>query len=154
MAVEIREFVPDDATAFRTLNEEWILQYFALEAKDDETLGDPAGRIVEPGGRIFMAFRDERPAGCVALVAMQPGEYEVAKMAVTREFQGRGVGRKLLLAAIEAAKAMGAARLYLETNQRLTHAIHLYESVGFRPLPQADSPYARVDVRMEKLLVE
>ena len=40
--VEIRSLAPDDdATAFRTLNEEWITRYFTLEAKDRETLNDP-----------------------------------------------------------------------------------------------------------------
>ena len=32
--VTIREFEPGDEGAFRTLNEEWILRYFAIEAKD------------------------------------------------------------------------------------------------------------------------
>ena len=45
--------------------------------------------------------------------------------------------------------------LYLETNHVLTPAIHLYEAVGFRNLPQervTPSPYARADVFMEMVL--
>jgi hypothetical protein len=42
LAIEIRPLLPgDDATAFRTLNEECITRHFTLEAKDLETLGDP-----------------------------------------------------------------------------------------------------------------
>jgi hypothetical protein len=41
-AIEIRSLAPgDDATAFRTLNEEWITWYFTVDAKDRETLNDP-----------------------------------------------------------------------------------------------------------------
>jgi hypothetical protein len=43
--VTIREFEPGDEVAFRRLNEEWIIRYFALEAKDVETLTDPRGRF-------------------------------------------------------------------------------------------------------------
>jgi putative acetyltransferase len=150
--VEIREFEAGDAAAFRALNEEWITRFFAIEKKDIETLGDPEGNILAHGGRIFMAICDGRAGGCVALLAMGQGEFEIAKMAVTPASQGFGLGRKLMLRAIEAAREDGATRLYLETNHVLTPAIALYESVGFRHLPAGDSPYARANVRMEMLL--
>lgn len=150
--VEIREFAAGDAKVFRVLNEEWILQFFALEDKDRATLGDPEGKILARGGRIFFVIVDGVAAGCVALLAMGPGEFEVGKMAVTAASQGLGLGRKLMMRAIEAARESGTARLYLETNQLLTPAIALYESVGFKRLPPAESPYKRVDVRMELLL--
>ena len=46
----------EDATAFRTLNEEWITRYFTLEKMDRETLGDPESKILKKGGYIFMAY--------------------------------------------------------------------------------------------------
>lgn len=45
---------PQDAVAFRTLNEEWITRYFVLEEKDRLTLGDPYGTIVARGGQVLM----------------------------------------------------------------------------------------------------
>jgi len=89
--------------------------------------------------------------GC-ALVAMSPGEFEVAKMAVTESMRRSGIGRQLLEKAITEARALGAHRLYLETNKTLVGAIRLYESVGFRHLPSErviPSAYARADVYME-----
>lgn len=150
--VKIREFEAGDAGAFRALNEEWILRYFALEKKDLETLGDPEMNILARGGRIFFAICDGKAAGCVALQAIGEGEFEIGKMAVTQVAQGLGLGRKLMVQAIETARESGAKRLYLETNRVLTPAISLYESVGFRQLPAGDSPYKRADVRMEMLL--
>jgi GNAT superfamily N-acetyltransferase len=88
---------------------------------------------------------------------MGKGEFEVAKMAVTESAQGTGVGRRLLEKVIEEARTAGATRLYLETNRRLTPAIRLYESTGFRHLPPeriVPSAYARADVYMELLFGE
>ena len=79
----------------------------------------------------------------------------MAKMAVTTGYQGRGIGRRLLQAAIEEAQHMRARRLYLETNHILEPAIRLYESLGFRRLQPAQvtpSPYDRADVYMELML--
>jgi putative acetyltransferase len=148
----IREFEPGDEIAFRKLNEEWIVREFALEPKDEYSLADPRGTILDHGGRIFFAIQNGETVGCCALVAMEPGEFEVAKMAVTLAAQGGGIGRRLLQKVVEEAKDSGAIRLYLETNHKLTPAIRLYEAVGFRRLPPhrvIPSPYARADVSME-----
>ena len=154
--VTIREFKPGDEAAFRRLNEEWITRYFRVEGKDEQTLADPESNILASGGRIFLANIEDHCVGCCCLLRSGANEFEVAKMAVTSSCQGSGIGRKLLHAAIEAARAAGARRLYLETNHILTPAIRLYESVGFKPVPPdriVPSPYVRADVYMEMALV-
>ena len=151
----IREFAQGDAAAFRRLNEEWITKHFVLEKKDVEALSDPEGTILAGGGRIFFAVRDGEAVGCCALMAMGDGEFEVAKMAVTEKAQGAGIGRRLLERVVEEARSAGARRLYLETNSKLTPAIRLYQSVGFRDVPEeriVASPYARANVYMEMTL--
>jgi len=151
--ITIREFAPGDEAAFRTLNEEWITRYFALEPKDVHSINRPQEVILDAGGRIFFACRDGQPIGCCALMALGPGEFEVVKMAVTESCQGLGIGRRLLQHTIDAADSAGAARLYLETNHNLPAAIHLYEALGFRHLKPEEivpSPYARADVYMER----
>src|ERR1700691_4670120 len=120
LQIVIREFQPGDAASFRQLNEEWISRYFVLEAKDVEALADPQSSILAGGGRIFLATIDGQCVGCCALLRMNANEYEVAKMAVAPQYQGSGIGRRVLQAAIEAARAAGAHRLYLETNHILT----------------------------------
>ncbi len=151
-AIEIRPLLADgDATAFRTLNEEWITRHFVLEPKDIETLGDPGGTIFGKGGRILMAYADAEPVGCVALIPMADGLVELAKMAVDPQCRGRGIGRRLLERAIEEARSMGAAAVFLGSSTKLPAALHLYESVGFRrvqPDPSIPMPYTRADVFM------
>lgn len=153
--IEVRRFQSGDEAAFRALNEQWIAKYFVIEEKDREVLSDPVGKILEHGGHIFMAATAGGCIGTCALLAMQPGVFEVAKMAVDEHFRGAGIGRALLEYTIIEARRLDAHRLYLETNNTLVNAIRLYESVGFCHL-SADrltpSPYARANIFMEKLL--
>ena len=150
--VIIREFQAADADAFFELNREWIQRHFWLEPADLEVLWHPQEAILDPGGRIFMAVRTGVCVGCCALIPMGPGEYELAKMAVTPTERRHGIGRKLIAAAIAKAERIGATRLYLETNHTLTGAIALYESMGFRHLPPHHSHYSRADVFMERVV--
>ena len=150
--LEIRPFRAGDGAAFRRLNEDWIERHFGMEEMDRKTLGDPEGKILARGGHIFMMMDGETAVGCCALIPVRPGVFEVAKMTVAEAYRGRGLGRKVLAHTIAQGKALGAASLYLETNDTLRDAIHLYEELGFRHLPPervTPSPYARANVYME-----
>jgi putative acetyltransferase len=154
--IVLRPYQTGDGEAFRVLNEAWIARHFGIEEKDRATLGDPEGTILAKGGHIFMAVDSntpgKEPVATCALLAMQPGVYEVAKMTVAESHRGRGLGRRILAYTIEQGRALGAASLYLETNDTLHDAIHLYEALGFRHLPPervTPSPYARANVFME-----
>jgi N-acetylglutamate synthase-like GNAT family acetyltransferase len=153
--VIVREFQPADANAFFELNREWIQRYFWLEPADLEVLWQPQTAIIDQGGRILMAERNGVCVGCCALIAMGPGEYELAKMAVTPTERRHGIGRGLMARAIALAESIGATRLYLESNATLPGAIALYESMGFCHLPKErikPSHYARADVFMERIV--
>jgi GNAT superfamily N-acetyltransferase len=155
--VTIREFLPGDEDAFYKLSEEWIARYFYIEPKDEKTLRDPQRTILDVGGKIYFATVGERCVGCCALLPMSNNEFEIAKVAVTESYQERGIGRKLMVAAIEAGRNAGARRLYLECNHTLTSAMRLYLAVGFKHLPPdrvTPSPYERSDVYMEMMFEE
>lgn len=154
--IEIRSLrAGEDATAFRTLNEEWITRHFVLEAKDIETLNHPEENILGMGGHIFIVFVDSEPVGCVALLPMPNGVYEVSKMAVSPSMRGLGIGRRLLEYTVAQARTLGAKSLFLGSSTKLKNAVHLYESIGFRHVDPASLPdmhYTRADVFMEMLL--
>lgn len=152
--VEFRPFEAGDETAFRELNEAWIARHFDIEEKDREVLNDPVTHILRPGGALLMAVQEGVAIGTCALLPMKGGSFEVAKMTVSEQYRGLGIGRKLLAYVIEYARSLGAKRLYLETNSKLRNAIHVYESLGFQHLPAErvqPSPYARANVYMELL---
>ncbi len=137
------------------MNEAWITRLFELEDKDRVTLGDPHQYVLAPGGAIFMAIADEHAVGCCALLQLEGTTLELGKMAVDLAYQGRGIGRLLMAAAVEEARRMKATSIYLETNSTLKPAIALYEAFGFRHVPPErarTTTFARVDVPMELAL--
>lgn len=125
---------------------------FSLEPKDQKVLGDPQGEILAKGGHIFIVEGEGQAVGCCALQVMDDGGLELAKMAIRPDMRGHGLSRLLMQACVDKANAMGAHRLYLETNSKLAPALRLYESFGFDYLPTRDTPYVRADVFMEKRL--
>jgi putative acetyltransferase len=145
----------EDAAAFARLNEEWIRAYFDFEPKDRETIADPYRHYVDPGGDVLLARDGDRVIGCVAQQPAGDGVFELSKMAVAPEERGRGIGRRLMDAAIERARELGATSLFLGSNHRLEAAVGLYESTGFRHVPReriGPLPYTRADVFMELVL--
>ena len=125
---------------------------FAVEAKDRKVLDDPQGQILASGGRIYFIQRGDDVVGCCALMAMEDGGFEVAKMTIAPVARGQGLSRRLLEACEAAAREVNAPRLYLETSSTLGPALALYDSFGFVRLPPRETPYVRADVFMEKTL--
>ena len=155
MQVTFREFRAGDAEVFRTLNEQWIGKYFGIEEEDVKVLTAPEKHILQPGGRIYFATLENKITACCALIVNAARSYELAKMAVREDLRNQGIGKALLAHVIGAARILGARKLTLGTNSKLTNAIHLYESAGFQRLDPAKlepSPYKRADVFMEMLL--
>jgi GNAT superfamily N-acetyltransferase len=85
---------------------------------------------VAPGRGGFFVAREEAPLGCGALRRI--GEAcELKRMFVRPEARGRGVGRAILDALIDEARALGASSVVLETGTRQLHALALYRRAGF-----------------------
>jgi len=152
MEVQIIDYQPKHAAAFRKLNEEWITTYFKMEAADYKALDHPKEYILQKGGYILMAVYNDEPVGTCALIKMEDGGYELAKMAVSPDARGKNIGWLLGNAIIEKARSIGAHRLYLESNTILKPAINLYHKLGFKKITGPPSPYERANIQMELIL--
>ena len=155
LPVEIIEFEPAHAKRFRDLNYEWLNEYFEVEPFDEIVLSNPEKQVLAHGGFIFLARVGSEIVGTCALLRHTENRYELAKMAVTREYRGQGIGRRLAEAAIQKMREMKVGSLVLATSKLLKPANMLYESLGFRYVPMAEIgpiPYKRHTVAMELLL--
>jgi ribosomal protein S18 acetylase RimI-like enzyme len=78
------------------------------------------------------------PFGPASELAKNATEADLRAFAVAPQAQGRGVGRQLLLAAIERADQRGMGRLRLCTRPPMEAAQHLYAGAGFSRTPELD----------------
>ena len=90
MEIEILGFDSIYADDFARLNYEWIDKYFQIEQHDRELLDHPYEQIIKPGGEIFFALSDRVAAGTAAMIGFDEETFELSKMAVAPELQGRG----------------------------------------------------------------
>ncbi|MDX1514256.1 MAG: GNAT family N-acetyltransferase [Gammaproteobacteria bacterium] len=71
----------------------------------------------------------------------------IGRIAVLAERRGRGIGRRLTLALVEAARRRAIARVYLHSQ---VHAVGFYEALGFRTSGPVFMEAGIEHVRMER----
>ncbi|MFC5412955.1 GNAT family N-acetyltransferase [Larkinella bovis] len=147
--VEILDFDPAYRASFKQLNLAWIETYFTVEEPDIQVLGDPEGYIIARGGRVFFARYRGEILGTCALLKQSDRVFELAKMAVAPEAQGKQIGKKLCMHAVDVARQLGARQVYLESNTKLTPALELYKKAGFYKVESTPSPYQRSNIKMQ-----
>lgn len=149
--ITVVDYQPAYRQVFKDLNVQWITEYFEMEESDHKALDNPESYILANGGKILVALENDQPVGVCALIKVDDPEYgfELAKMAVSPEARGKGIGLVLGKAVIETARSLGARKIFLESNSKLQPALRLYEKLGFRHIYNRPTPYKRADVQME-----
>ena len=134
-SIDILKYSPLYKDYFKQLNYEWLEKYFEIENEDIKILSNPESEIINKGGEIFFARYNGEIVGTCAAIKIDKETFELAKLGVTEKSQGKQIGKKLVLAVIGFAYARNAKTVVLETAKSLTHATNLYESVGFKYIP-------------------
>jgi len=103
---------------------------------EQEMAGFP-GAYAPPGGRLLLALDGSEAAGCVGIRELEPDTCEMKRLYTRSAYRGHGLGRRLVEAALEQARAIGYSAMYLDTLAEMDAAIRLYEAFGF----QRTEPY-------------
>ena len=154
--VVIRPLAADEAelvgeitvTAYRGLPGRWTAAHLAYEP----LLRDVRGRSAR--STVLVAEMDGRVVGTITYVpgpgpdaeGDDPDAAEIRMLAVDASARGRGIGRRLVEACLERARADGRRRIALHTREVMEHARRIYEALGFRREPELDFTVGEVQL--------
>ncbi|GEK00650.1 GNAT family N-acetyltransferase [Streptomyces sp. 1-11] len=94
-------------------------------------------------GRLLIGRYDGEPAGSAGVRLLGPDTAELTRVFVRAGMRGRGGAALLVAAAEEAARALGATALILDTRADLVEARALYARLGYtETAPHNDDRYA------------
>ena len=114
---------------------DWLNVDLCFQAFDAELANLP-GFYAPPDGRLLLARTGGEVAGCVGLRPLDDGICEMKRLWVEPGFGGRGIGRDLAEAIVNAGRELGYSAMRLDTMpERLKAAGHIYETLGFQKIP-------------------
>jgi ribosomal protein S18 acetylase RimI-like enzyme len=93
------------------------------------------GEYAPPTGALLVALEGTAGAGCVALRKLEEQTCEMKRLYVRPKFRAGGIGRMLVLEIMARARALGYAKMRLDTRAWMQSAQALYRSLGFREIP-------------------
>jgi putative acetyltransferase len=115
--------------------ESWLALDLCFQDFEAELANLP-GKYAAPDGRLFLAFVDEKAAGCIALRKLDGETCEMKRLFTREDFRGLGLGKTLIEKLIREAKRIGYSKMRLDTlPDKMPNAVELYKSYGFRKIP-------------------
>jgi GNAT superfamily N-acetyltransferase len=140
--VTIRPFDEQDSSACRALWAELTRSHRALY--DDPSIGgdDPGSGFDAyldefAGARMWVAERGGSVIGFIGLI-IRGKQAEVEPVVVSFDAWGKGIGRRLVETAVEAAQAEGVVQIKASPVARNSHAIGFFHELGFTALGHLD----------------
>ncbi|MFE9094193.1 GNAT family N-acetyltransferase [Streptomyces sp. NPDC007264] len=108
-----------------------------------EIAADTGASLAPPCGVLMVARYEGKPAGTAGVRLTDQDTAELKRVFVHREWRGKGGAPLLVSAAEDAARALGARRMVLDTRHDLVEARALYARLGYAETdPHNDQPYA------------
>lgn len=132
---------------YTEVSDRWYLLHENRRTDPDELEREIAARtgaeLAPPAGQLLIARYDGEPAGSAGVRLLDSDTAELTRVFLYERMRGRGGAAPLVAAAEEAARALGAKCLVLDTRSDLVEARALYARLGYTETgPHNDDQYA------------
>jgi len=97
-------------------------------------LADPSEKLVREylrRGQCFIATNNDEVIGVVVLIRTRPETIEIVNVAVHEDHQNKGIGRNLVLFAIDKAREQNMKTIEIGTGNSGWSQLALYQKCGF-----------------------
>ena len=98
----------------------------------DEEIKKLPGKYALPYGRLYIAYYNNKAAGCIALRKFENDGCEMKRLFVRPEYRHLKIGKKLVDKIIEDARELKYKYMVLDTLSNLHEAVSLYRKFGFQ----------------------
>ncbi|MFJ8260632.1 GNAT family N-acetyltransferase [Rummeliibacillus sp. NPDC094406] len=98
-------------------------------------IADPSELLIEEyllRGECFVAENENQTIGVYVLLPTRPETVELVNIAVIENLHNRGIGKQLVLHAIQTAKSRGYKTIEVGTGNSSIGQLALYQKCGFR----------------------
>jgi ribosomal protein S18 acetylase RimI-like enzyme len=98
-------------------------------------LADPSRKLIEEylnRGVCYVGEKNNKITGVYVLLPTRPGTVEIVNIAVSENEQGKGIGKQLLMDAIQRSTAGGYTTIEIGTGNSSIGQLALYQKCGFR----------------------
>jgi GNAT superfamily N-acetyltransferase len=120
---------------YTEVSDRWYLLHEGRRTDPDELereiAADTGDGLAPPKGRLLVARYDGEPAGSAGIRLVDTATAELKRVFVLPQARGKGGAALLVEAAEEAARALGAGRMILDTRSDLVEARALYARLGY-----------------------
>ncbi|KOV58522.1 acetyltransferase [Streptomyces sp. NRRL WC-3618] len=132
---------------YTEVSDRWYLLHTGRRTEPDElelsVAADSGAELTPPGGQLLVARYDGEPAGSAGVRLLDATTCELTRVFLYEGMRGRGGAARLVAAAEDAARALGARHLVLDTRSDLVEARALYTRLGYTETePHNDAEYA------------
>ncbi|MEV5975933.1 GNAT family N-acetyltransferase [Streptomyces sp. NPDC052114] len=122
-------------TYYTEVSDRWYLRHDGRPTDPEELergIAEESGAdLAAPDGVLLVARYAGEPAGTAGVRLLDARTAELKRVFVRKELRGRGGAPVLLAAAEDAARALGAARMVLDTRSDLIESRTLYARHGY-----------------------
>ena len=158
--IQIRNIEPSDNIAIAAVIRNALAEFGANKPGTvffDPTTDHLFELFKAPGSVYFVAEKNGIILGGCGIFpteALPENTCELVKLYLDKAVRGTGLGKALLLKAMDWAKNNGYEQVYLESMPELSKAVSIYEKVGFEKLNHAlgNSGHCGCDIWMLKKL--
>jgi len=147
---EFRRATQADVAAIRDLTQAAYAKWVPVIGREPKPMGADYESAIR-NHRFDLLYLGDVLAGLIETVD-EKNQLLIENVAVSPEFQGLGLGSKLMAHAEEIATSLGYDRVWLYTNQRFTDNIALYRKLGYHIEREEDVGGGTIKVDMSKTL--